>query len=94
MNKWIITTETGSKYLIRQDGTQWWFSADNVPNAQSTPLQDGEWEIKPPEPWPPTRGMRLWIVSKYVDQPGHPDRIPGGGKHTSQVVSVTSTGVV
>jgi hypothetical protein len=82
-------TETGSRYLVRQDdGGQWWLVADHVPTESSLPIMDAEWQIRAPDPWPPVVGERLWILSQYYEQPGHHARIPGGGKHTSPVVRV------
>jgi hypothetical protein len=86
----IIHTTSGSCYVVELRDDRWWLCAANVPNPTSGRLPgDTVWEIKPPTPWPPVFGQRLWLVSRYFEEPTHPLRIPGGGKHTSPVVSVT-----
>lgn len=83
-----IRTITGSRYTVRAsaDG-RFWLSGDNRVSPTSVPIQDGEWEITRPTPWPPILGEGLYLPSAFVEQaPGSLGRIPGGGKFTSPVV--------
>jgi hypothetical protein len=87
--KYNIRTASGSLYVIRVDeDDRYWLSGQNVPNAYSEPIPgDVEWQIKP-LPLPPTLGQRLDIWSFFYEMPGHAERLPGGGKITTPVVSV------
>lgn len=87
---WEIATASGSRYGLRVDREgRWWLSADNRPNPYSVSLADGEWEIQPPLPWPPMLGAPCWLWAPAHLRLGDPRRVPGGGKVTSAVASVT-----
>lgn len=85
---YVVTTMSGSTYTIEQRGERWYLRADNVPNPNSVKLDLKEWEIHPPRPWPIRVGFGLALDCIHVDDRGHPDRMPGGGKHTSPVIEV------
>lgn len=88
LHRWLITTQSGSRYIVAQDRDGiWWLAGDNVLSPTSCSLQDGMWAVQQPVPWPPILGYRLWIEALRLPF-GHPDRLPGGGKDTSQVVSM------
>jgi hypothetical protein len=95
MRRFLITTETGSVYNVgqRDDGT-WWLSAKNVATPQSEQLTaEHEWQILPPQPWPPVQGQRVVLATAYLADFGNPLRIPRGGKLTSPVVTVSEIGL-
>lgn len=86
--RYVVGTETGSVYIIREIDGRFWLSGKNVSTTRSQPLGDmKEWEIFKPSPWPPVKGDGIYMVSIHVDDSkNHPKRIPGGGKFTSNVV--------
>jgi hypothetical protein len=81
-----IQTETGSCYIVREEDGQFFLSGDNKLNPNSAPIQDGEWEIAQPNPWPPEKGRQLLFYSVHFQHFSHRERMPGGGKLTSRVV--------
>ncbi len=87
---WCVRTESGSAYVLALDADgHWWFGGTNVPNARSAALPAGRyWRVEPPVPWPPALGGRLWVEALRALARDDPDRIPGGGKHTSAVRAV------
>lgn len=87
----LVETEAGSVYRIREaeDGT-WWLSGTNVPNPGSLPLPEGEWQIERPDPWPPIIGQPVFVPALLSLAMDDPKRIPGGGKWTSLVRSVST----
>lgn len=87
--KTTVITQSGSAYTISQEGAKFFLEADNVPNPMSGKIE-GRWEVGVPSPWPPVEGLPLFIPARtdiFWDRE-HPERIPGGGKHTSPVVEV------
>ena len=82
-----VETTSGSTYRFRHDVVdgRWWVCADNVPNADSRSLADGEWEVGEPWPWPPVVGLPLDFGPPAGTDPASPSRVPGGGKITSAV---------
>lgn len=88
--KITFETETGSVYCVEKDATgQWWLHpSQNKVTDMSVPV-DGSWRIQEPviEVGEPAR-----LVSLYFNDLSHPDRIPGGGKITSNVTKVTHEG--
>jgi hypothetical protein len=92
MKRYRIRTVSGSIYVVeeRDDGT-FWFTSNNVPCRQSQKLpEDVWWEIERPVPWPVELGGGVPLRSIHFTDHAHPDRCPGGGKHTSNVASVES----
>lgn len=89
--RYIIKTESGSVYKVRSDSDGcYWLSGENVPSFSSVAVPEGEWQIDRPTPWPIAIGQPLQMVSAFYLAFEHPERIPGGGKLTSPVVSVES----
>lgn len=86
---WRIRTSSGSTYLVAQtpDG-RWFFGGSNVPNAHSQLLPAGFWPIEAPHPWPPVTGASICLLALRALPLEHPQRVPGGGKVTSPVLSV------
>lgn len=83
-----VTTESGSVYYVREDAGRYYLRALNKPNPYSVDVSpEREWEVAP-APWPPVVGEQMLLLSVYVWEPGHPERIPGGGKYTSPVVRI------
>lgn len=104
MTTTTVRTRTGSLYYIteRDDGT-FWLSAQNVPNPSSSALHGGSWQIERPMPWPPEQGRGLYLVAaggallfvnekeKAAYTAAHPERLPYGGRYTSNVVEWSAT---
>lgn len=89
MERWEITTESGSLYRFGLDADgRWWVSGDNVASPTSSSLADGSWEIAPPAAWPPELGSPLEFRAPARLSRENPKRVPGGGKVTSRVVEV------
>lgn len=89
MQRWEITTETGSLYRLGLDADgRWWVSGDNIATPTSCCLADGCWEIQPPASWPPEPGFPLEFRAPPRLSAGDPRRVPGGGKVTSPVTEV------
>jgi hypothetical protein len=86
-----VVTQSGSRYTIIEDGSQFFLSADNVPNPYSEKLV-GEWEIVRPYQWPPVLGERLILDTPYFSDYDNPLRLPGGGKRTSRLVEIIEGG--
>lgn len=82
-----VVTVSGSKYFFRHDGKRLLVSAENIPNPTSRQLV-GEWEVEV-QPWPPRVGERLVITSVLFEKFDHPLRMPGGGKITSPVHTIS-----
>lgn len=62
MTKFMITTESGSQYIVWVDGDEkMTLSADNVANPLVPKLpRDVTWRLTgKPEPWPPMKGQSL-----------------------------------
>lgn len=89
MERWEITTESGSLYRVGLDADgRWWIGGDNVATPTSRSLADGCWEIEPPAAWPPELGSPLEFRAPARLSREDPRRVPGGGKVTSRVVEV------
>ena len=88
-----IHTISGSVYSFYLVNKKWWVQGINTVSATSRPMSSTLWPIKKPEPWPPVMGKRLFFESIYSREsdPTHPDRMPGGGKDTSNVRSFSLT---
>lgn len=89
-----VLTQTGSVYRVARDPEEsWWFTADNQPNRNSRRLDPGTWwRIQTPRPWPPELGEQLWLMPPEELDQNDPQRVPGGGKHTSLVRAIRRTG--
>lgn len=89
-----VITRSGSTYRIaRESEGRWWMNADNVPNPASCRLdRDRWWCIQAPRPWPPELGERLWLMPPEELERDDPERMPGGGKHTSPVRAIRRDG--
>jgi hypothetical protein len=88
METWEIRTIRGSLYWIhRHPDGRWWVSAKNLPTPDSCSLAHGCWEIRPPVRWPPSVGRSFVFEAPHASAPDDPNRIPGGGKITSEVVA-------
>jgi hypothetical protein len=89
MQRWEITTQSGSLYRVGLDADgRWWVSADNVESPASCSLADGCWEIQAPSPWPPELGRPFEFRAPARLSAGDQRRVPGGGKNTSAVTDV------
>lgn len=88
-----VNTVSGSVYNFYLVDKKWWVRGINVVSATSLPMSTALWPIKKPEPWPPVMGKGLLFESIYSREsdPTHPDRIPGGGKFTSNIRSFSLT---
>lgn len=85
--QWQVQTESGSRSVVGKDREgKWWLSGDNVVTPTSAPLQDGVWEIREPDIWPPAIGERMILLANPALEHDHPLRAPGGGKISSPVV--------
>jgi hypothetical protein len=89
MQRWEISTQSGSLYRVGLDADdRWWVSAENVKSPTSCSLADGCWEIQAPKPWPPEIGHPFEFRAPAHLAHDSPKRVPGGGKITSAVVRI------
>lgn len=88
-----VRTLSGSVYSFYLVDKEWWVRGINTVSATSMSMSITIWPIKKPKPWPPVMGKRLFFESIYSrkSDPMHPDRMPGGGKDTSNVRSFSLT---
>lgn len=91
MQRWCVLTEMGSKYTFTLAFDKWTVRCENLGNPMSGVIDSTiEYGVQEPTPWPPVVGEGMTFLSLWFDGPyDHPDRIPGGGKHTSNVKQVT-----
>jgi len=86
---WLITTRSGSLYVVARNASgQWWFAGKNRPNPFSCALPPRLWRITVPEPWPPVIGASLGLLAPGDLAYDDPARVPGGGKRTSAVETI------
>lgn len=88
-----VQTLSGSVYNFYLVDKKWWVQGMNMVSISSQPLSGHIWPIKKPSPWPPVNGEGMSFESIYsrASDPTHPDRMPGGGKHTSNIQSFSLT---
>lgn len=90
LRAWLVTTASGSEYLVVRDADQrWWLGGRNITTLRSAPIPPGRlYEVEIPTPWPPLIGASVYLVACHRLSSFDPARLPGGGKHTSAVVAV------
>lgn len=83
-----VETKSNSIYELKEDANgRFWFRGNNVPTSTSVKLTQTWYEVRQPEP--PRIGERWVVESIYpIAMAGHPDRINGGGKITSPILSI------
>lgn len=85
-----VVTRSGSSYLIAESNVdEFYVCIDNVPNPRSVALRPVFWwRVERPYPWPPVIGQSQVMVALLRYAMEDADRMPGGGKITSAVMSV------
>ena len=87
-----VTTKSGSVYSFWHVKTTTWVGwlvkGLNIPNPGSETLGKRYWPIDKPMPWPPEIGKGLTFFSRHFKNKEHHLRMPGGGKYTTNIVSV------
>lgn len=90
MSRFAVHTESGSTYEVERQNDRYFFHAPKKQvntGLHNVPIRN-TYEVEPIMPWPPQPGLRLLVVTKHFTDPLHPNRMPGGGKTTSEIMHV------
>lgn len=91
IRRFVVTTTSGSEYVVEGNGTEFRYlalSKQAAPDPVFNVKVVGDYDLDKVSPWPPEVNRPLLMVTKHLDDINHPDRMPGGGKITSPVVKV------
>lgn len=82
-----VTTHSGSVYHVQGDGVlfYWLKSTKQVRTHDENLPVSGSYPLQQVAPWPPVAGHPMVMLAEHFTEPGHPLRLPGGGKITSPV---------